>query len=258
MRDQVDAVIAAAKDLPEPKQIDVIASMLHDDEEYRGIVTNSARAGDGYALVRVANGKVRGLANAPEAPSLSLRSSRLLHPAFVFALARGRLTRPNVVAGLRESASATAMLYVILIGAFVFTYFITVARIPEALVGAIQGLALPPLAIVFVILAVYLVLGAVFDEISAMLITLPFILPVIVKMGYDPVWWGILNVVVIELGMIIPPIGLNVFVLQGIAKDVPLAVIYRGVMPFIIGDLLRLALLIIFPGISLWLLTVLK
>jgi TRAP-type C4-dicarboxylate transport system permease large subunit len=173
--------------------------------------------------------------------------------SFLFALARRRLTWASLLQGLRESASATAMLYVILIGAFVFTYFITLARIPEALVQAIQALTLPPLAIIFVLLAAYLVLGAVFDEISAMLITLPFVLPVIVKLGYDPVWWGIINVVVIELGMIIPPIGVIVFILHGLAPDIPMRTIYRGVAPFIVADLALLALLAAFPGIVLWL-----
>lgn len=117
----------------------------------------------------------------------------------------------------------------------------------------IEGLSLPPLAIIFVLLAGYLVLGAVFDEISAMLITLPFVLPVIVRLGFDPVWWGVLNVVVIELGMIIPPIGVIVFLLHGLARDIPMRTIYRGVAPFIIADLVLLALLATFPGLVLWL-----
>ena len=97
------------------------------------------------------------------------------------------------------------------------------------------------------------ILGAVFDEISAMLITLPFVLPVIVKLGYDPVWWGIINVVVIELGMIIPPIGVIVFLLHGLAREIPMRTIYRGVAPFIFADLVLLALLAVFPAIALWL-----
>ena len=145
------------------------------------------------------------------------------------------------------------MLYVILIGAFVFSYFVTIARIPEALVQTINALPLPPTAIVFLILLAYLVLGAVFDEISAMLITLPFILPVIVKLGYDAVWWGVINVVVIELGMIIPPIGVIVFLLHGLAPQIPIGTIYRGVTPFIVADLVLLAVLAAFPAISLWL-----
>jgi C4-dicarboxylate transporter, DctM subunit len=173
--------------------------------------------------------------------------------AFACALLRGRVTWSSFFAGLREAASATGMLYVILIGAFVFSYFVTIARIPEALVQAIDALPLPPLAVVFLILLAYLILGAVFDEISAMLITLPFILPVILKLGYDAVWWGILNVVVIELGMIIPPIGVIVFLLHGLAPQIPLGTIYRGVIPFIIADLALLAILAAFPAISLWL-----
>ena len=173
--------------------------------------------------------------------------------SLAFALLRGRMSWPALWQGLRESASATGMLYVILMGAFVFTYFITLAKIPEALVALIQGLAVPPLAIVFLLLVAYLILGAVFDEISAMLITIPFVLPVIVKLGYDPVWWGIINVVVIELGMIIPPIGVIVFLLHGLAPDIPMRTIYRGVAPFIAADLMLLALLAVFPAISLWL-----
>lgn len=198
-------------------------------------------------IVGVFGGLYSGIFTVNEAASVAAVLS------FLFALARGRLTRTNLLAGLRESASATAMLYIILIGAFVFSYFITVARIPEALVQSIEGLALPPLAIIFLILAAYLVLGAVFDEISAMLITLPFVLPVIVEMGYDPIWWGILNVVVIELGMIIPPIGVIVFILHGLAPQIAMRTIYKGVAPFIIADLLLLAILATFPQITLWL-----
>lgn len=166
---------------------------------------------------------------------------------------RGRLTWSNLFEGLRESASDTAMLYMILVGALVFTYFITYARIPEALGGWIKGLSLPSVTIIFIILFTYLVLGAVFDEISAMLITLPFVLPIVTGFGYDPVWWGVINVVIIELGMIIPPIGIIVFILYGLAPDIPMRTIFKGVAPFVVADLLLLAVLVLFPQISLWL-----
>ncbi len=198
-------------------------------------------------MVGVFGGLYSGIFTVNEAASVAAVLS------FLFALVRGRLTWPNLVLGLRESASATAMLYVILIGAFIFTYFITIAKIPEALVLAIEDLPLPPLAIIFVLLVAYLILGAIFDEISAMLITLPFVLPVILKLGYDPVWWGIINVVVIELGMIIPPIGVIVFILHGLAPNIAMRTIYRGVAPFILADLLLLALLTSFPSLALWL-----
>ena len=197
-------------------------------------------------MLAVFGGLYSGIFTVNEAASVAAVLS------FVFAVLRRRMNWDNLVQGLRESAGATAMLYIILIGAFVFTYFITLAKIPEALVLAIEGLSFSPLAIIFLLLVAYLVLGAVFDEISAMLITLPFVLPVIVKLGYDPVWWGIINVVVIELGMIIPPIGVIVFVLHGLAPDIPMRTIYRGVAPFIFADLLLLALLTLFPSLALW------
>lgn len=178
--------------------------------------------------------------------------------SLVFALARGRMNWKSALFGLRESASATAMIYVIIIGASVFTYFITLARVPEALIDLIGRLDMRPAGIIFALLVAYLILGAVFDEIAAMLITLPFVLPIIEKLGYDPIWWGIINVVVIELGMIIPPIGIIVFVLHGLAPDIPLRTIYKGVMPFIAADLILLALLALFPVITLWLPTLLK
>jgi tripartite ATP-independent transporter DctM subunit len=178
--------------------------------------------------------------------------------ALVFALLRGRLDWHSVWLGLRETASATAMIYTIIIGASVFSYFVTLARVPEALVAAIGQLSLSPLGIVACLIVAYLVLGAIFDEIAAMLITLPFVLPVIEKLGFDPVWWGIVNVVVVELGMIIPPIGIIVFVLHGLAPQVPIRTIYKGVMPFIAADLLLLALLVVFPGLVLWLPTLIR
>lgn len=174
--------------------------------------------------------------------------------SLVFGLARRRFTWSAVWIGLRETASATAMLYVIIIGATVFTYFVTLARVPEALIEAIGRLDVAPLVIIFSLLLAYLVLGAVFDEISAMLITLPFVLPIIERLGYDVVWWGIINVVIIELGMIVPPIGIIVFLLHGLAPHVSLVSIYRGVTPFIFADLVLLLVLTLFPGISLWLL----
>ena len=203
-------------------------------------------------LVSVFVGLYSGIFTVNEAASVAAVLS------LVFALARGRLKWETVWTGVRESASATAMIYVIIIGASVFTYFITLARVPEALIVLIGKLDMPPMGIIFALLVAYLILGAVFDEIAAMLITLPFVLPIIEKLGFDTVWWGIINVVVIELGMIIPPIGIIVFVLHGLAPEIPIRTIYRGVAPFIVADLVLLALLAFFPAISLWLPALLK
>ncbi len=203
-------------------------------------------------MLAVFGGLYSGIFTVNEAASVAAVLS------LAFALARRRLDWDSVWRGLRESASATAMIYVIIIGASVFTYFINLARVPEALVAMVGGLDVSPVVVIFLLLVAYLVLGAVFDEIAAMLITLPFVLPIIEKLGYDPVWWGIINVVVIELGMIIPPIGIIVFVLHGMAPHIPLRTIYRGVMPFIFADLVLLALLTLFPEIALWLPRMLK
>jgi C4-dicarboxylate transporter, DctM subunit len=178
--------------------------------------------------------------------------------SLAFALGRRRLDLPSLWAGLRESAAATAMIYVIIIGASIFTYFISAARVPDALISVIGRLEIPPLAIVSILLIAYLILGAVFDEIAAMLITLPFVLPIIEKLGYDLVWWGIVNVIVIELGMIIPPIGIIVFVLHGLAPQIAMKTIYRGVAPFIFADLVLLAIIVVFPAVALWLPAMLK
>jgi C4-dicarboxylate transporter, DctM subunit len=173
--------------------------------------------------------------------------------SFLFALARRRLTWSTFWKALIETASNTAMIYVIIFGASIFSYFINVAHVPEAMTAWVQGLPLPPLAIIFVLLVIYVILGCIFDTVSAMLITLPFVLPIVTGLGYDPIWWGIINVVVVELGMITPPIGINVFVLYGVARTIPLSQIFRGVMPFVASDFCRLMLLTLIPALTLWL-----
>jgi C4-dicarboxylate transporter, DctM subunit len=102
-------------------------------------------------------------------------------------------------------------------------------------------------------LIAYLVLGAVFDELAAMIVTLPFALPIIVHFGYDPVWWAIINVVIVELGLVIPPIGLVILIINAMRPDIPLRALYRNVVPFVAADLAVLALLTLFPALALWL-----
>ena len=99
----------------------------------------------------------------------------------------------------------------------------------------------------------YLILGSIFDTVAAMVITLPFVYPVIMDMGYDPIWWGVVNVMIMEIGMITPPIGINVFVLNGMAKDLDLKTIYVGILPFFLTDLVRLTIVLAFPITALWL-----
>ncbi len=199
-------------------------------------------------LIAVIGGIYGGVVTVDEAAALGA----IL--ALAFAVVRRRLSWRDFWNALIESAAATAMIYVIIFGASVFTYFMTIAGVPPALTEWVKGLEFAPVLIILVLLAIYIVLGAVFDTISAMLITLPFVLPIVTNLGYDPVWWGIINVVVVELGMITPPIGMNVFVLHALAPEIKLNRIFAGVTPFVISDLIRLLILALFPAITLYLL----
>ena len=173
--------------------------------------------------------------------------------AFLFTLLRGRLTVAVLKQALGETAAATSMIYLIIIGSSIFTYSITASRLPQWIVDGVTALDLPPIAVIYLLLLMYLILGSVFDTIAAMVLTLPFVFPLVTSLGYDPIWWGIINVMVIEIGMITPPIGINVFVLHGTARHLPLKTIFGGIAPFLVADILRLVLLVSVPALTLWL-----
>ena len=173
--------------------------------------------------------------------------------AIAFTAFRGRLSRSLFFENLKETAASTALIYLIIIGASIFSYAISLSQLPDIIVSSIEGLGLQPLIVILLLEAMYIVLGSIFDTMAAMVITLPFVFPLVTGMGYDPIWWGVINVVVMEMGMITPPIGLNVFVLQGMAKDVPFSTIYAGIGPFLISDVIRLLILTLFPVLTLWL-----
>ncbi len=173
--------------------------------------------------------------------------------SFVFALMRRTITPANFVTGLRSTALIAGMIYFVLIGSSIFTYFVSLAKIPEQLIVVLSSVNLPPVGIIVLLLGAYLVLGAVFDELAAMIVTLPFVLPVIVHFGYDPIWWAIINVIIVELGLVIPPIGLVILIINAMRPDIPLQKLYRSITPFVIADLAVLALLTAFPALALWL-----
>jgi len=198
-------------------------------------------------LAVVLTGLYSGIFTVNEAASVAAVLS------LVFAALRGRLNAAAIWRGMRDCATASAMIYMILIGSSIFGSFITLAQVPEALIKLLDSAHLNGPAIIVLLLVIYLILGSVFDEIAAMLITLPFVLPIIVQLGYDPIWWGVINVVILEIGMIHPPLGMIGFVLHGMAPQISLPQIYRGVFPFLIADFLVLALLVLFPALSLWL-----
>ena len=178
--------------------------------------------------------------------------------AFVFVLVRRGFDPRMLIGVLVESAAATAMIYVMVFGATIFSYFMALTGAPVALVGAIAGTDLPPMGIIALLLVLYILLGAFFDEVAAMIITLPFVLPIILHLGFDPIWWGIINVIFIEIGMIAPPIGINVMLLNALNRSIPLITIYRGIVPFLAADVLRLALLVLVPPLTLWLPSMLR
>ena len=173
--------------------------------------------------------------------------------AFLFTVLRGRLSWETITQVLRETATNTAMIYLIIGGASIFSSFVTLSRMPDALVALISDLGVAPLVVILILFAVYLVLGAVFDTVAAMVITLPFVLPLVVELGYNPIWWGVVLVMAIEVGMITPPIGMNVFVLFGVAKNIALKTIFKGILPFFYADIVRIMLIILFPALALWL-----
>jgi len=173
--------------------------------------------------------------------------------AFLIALSRGTLNFSATVQVLVETAQTTAALFTVLIGAWVFSNFVNLAGLPEALRAAVSAAGLAPMSVMLMILLIYIVLGCVFESLSMLLLTVPIFFPLVTSLGFDPVWFGIIVVVVTEISLITPPVGLNVFVLKGVVGNVSTATIFRGVTPFWIVDILRLALLVLVPWIVLFL-----
>jgi tripartite ATP-independent transporter DctM subunit len=174
--------------------------------------------------------------------------------AFLFALARGRLNGDAFWRVMGDVARNTALIYMLLFGAVAFSFFIGVTQLPQALVTFIQAQHLAPLVVVFLLLIIYLLLGFFMDPITTLFITVPVVMPLIASLGYDPIWWGIITIAAVEVGLIHPPFGLNAFIIKGVAgDDVTIGTIFRGIVPFLAADFLKLALLVLFPIITLWL-----
>lgn len=173
--------------------------------------------------------------------------------AFVFALARRALNWRTLYEVLLESAATTAMLFAVLIGALLFANFINLTDFPDALLQIAGQYRETPWLVIAAILLIYVLLGCVFESLSMILLTVPIFFPLVTSLGYDPIWFGIVVVVVVEISLITPPVGLNVFVLRGVLPDVSTSTIFKGVTPFWIADLFRLAIIVGFPMLSLWL-----
>ena len=173
--------------------------------------------------------------------------------AFAIALFRRRLTLSLTLEALAESGRTTAVLLALLVGSLLFANFINVARVPNEIADWFAAMNAPPLMVVVICIVIYILLGCILESISMMLLTVPVFYPVMQAMGLDLVWFGIVVVVVIEISLITPPIGLNVFVLKSMLPEVELTRIFRGVLPFIAADIVRIALIVAIPGLSLFL-----
>jgi TRAP-type C4-dicarboxylate transport system permease large subunit len=152
-----------------------------------------------------------------------------------------------------NSLRTTALTFMILIGAHVFIPFMALSRIPASLATFLTSLDIGTLGILLVVMAAYILLGTFLEGIAMLVLTLPAVFPVILALGYDPIWFGVIVVIVLEMGLISPPVGVNVFVVKGVAPDVPLEKIFKGIWPFWLAMLMALMILIAFPQIALFL-----
>jgi C4-dicarboxylate transporter, DctM subunit len=171
----------------------------------------------------------------------------------VIGIALRKLKVKNTGTALYAALKTTAMIFLMLIGAMIFNYFIVLSGLPNQLATFVGNLALPPMAVLVFIVFIYFILGALMDEFAMTVLTLPIFLPVLSHLGIDLVWFGIIFVIMSQIGMIAPPIGINVFVVAGMVKDVPTYTVYRGIFPFLAAMLVCLALIIAFPQIALFL-----
>ena len=186
-----------------------------------------------------------GIATPTEAAAVGSAGS------FVFVLGKRQLTIDRLLSSLFDTSLTSCMLATIFMGAMVFSTFLATAGLPQLVANWLTNLNLPGLAILAIILAAYIPLGCIMESFSMILLTLPVILPILNALNINLIWFGILTIKMIEIGQITPPIGLNVFVIKGVAKDVPMEAIFRGILIFLMADIMLVALLFFFPQISL-------
>lgn len=177
----------------------------------------------------------------------------------IYGIIAGRLTLSGFVQAIYETAKATGMIFFILLGAELFKGFLALTRAPDMLADWILSAGFAPLSVLVVMLLAYLVFGCVMDSLSMILLTIPIFLPVIEVLDFGmsaentAIWFGIIALIVVEVGLITPPVGMNLFIINGVARDIPISRTYAGVAPFVLSDLIRVAVLVAFPAITLWL-----
>ena len=173
--------------------------------------------------------------------------------AFIIGVVRRRLSRALILQSLLQATRTAAAVFTVLIGALLFGYFLTITETPQHVTEFLTGLGLGRYGVLLLILLMYLVLGCLMDAMAMIILTVPIVFPVIKTLGFDPIWFGVIIVMTVELGLIHPPVGMNVFVIKSVVGDLKFSTIFRGVAPFILTDLLRLALLVALPILATWL-----
>ena len=173
--------------------------------------------------------------------------------AFLIGVLRGKLNRADIRRSLLQATRTAAAVFTVLIGALLFGYFLTVTQTPQKVTEFLTGLGLGRYGVLALIMLMYLVLGCLMDALAMIILTIPIVFPVIIHLGFDPIWFGVIIVMTVELGLIHPPVGMIVFVIKSVVDDVSFATIFKGVLPFIITDLIRLVILIAFPVLATWL-----
>jgi C4-dicarboxylate transporter DctM subunit len=179
---------------------------------------------------------------------------------FIITMVRGEMNPTKLVAAVRTTAQTSGMIFLIFIGADMINASLALSQLPAQLADVVGHLQISPLVVMAGIMVFYVILGCVMDEMSMILLTVPTLFPVIMGMDFFGLgaadkaqWFGVLILTVCAIGMIFPPVGLNVYIMNGLAKDVPMTETYKGVLPFLVTDFIRLGLLISFPGLALWL-----
>jgi C4-dicarboxylate transporter, DctM subunit len=167
--------------------------------------------------------------------------------------ARGRLDKAKIRASLLQATRTAAAVFTVLIGALIFGYFLTITQTPQKVTEFLVGLGLGPYGVLALIMVMYLILGCLMDALAMVILTVPIVFPVMKAMGFDPIWFGVILVMTVELGLIHPPVGMIVFVIKSVIDDLNFSTIFKGVIPFIITDFLRLLILIAFPILATWL-----
>jgi len=173
--------------------------------------------------------------------------------AFALAFFRGKLNRASILQVFSETTATTAMIYALIFGGLMFAFFINLGGAPDMVSAWIASIDARPIFILALLIVIYLLLGSIMDSFGVMIITLPVVTPIILDLGYDMLFWGILMLVVVEIGMITPPFGMNLFIIKSIEPDTRLGTVMRGVVPFIIADFIKIVLLVAFPALALWL-----